>query len=86
VKLTPLRRAYLRAGTGYGGPDDWRHGKYMGESWVDSVTFDLTDPLVTAKIGPTHVLCRMEMDDGRIGYGTFETQIYGAYPHYGFND
>ena len=86
VKLTPLCRAYLRAGTGYGGPDDWRHGKYMGENWVDSVTFDLTDPQVTAKIGPTHVLCRMETDDGRIGYGTFETQIYGAYPRYGFNE
>ena len=84
VRLTPLRRAYLRAGTGYGGPDTWRHGKYMGESWVDSVTFDLADPEVTAKIGPTHVLCRMEMDNGQTGYGTFETQVYGAYPRYGF--
>lgn len=85
VKLTPLRRAYLRAGTGYGGPDDWRHGKYMGEQWVDSVSYDLTDTAVTAKIGPTHVLCRMEMDNGQVGYGTFETQIYGAYPRYGFD-
>ena len=86
VRLTPLRRAYLRAGTGYGGPDPWRHGKYMGESWVDSVSYDLTDEMLTAQIGPTHVLCRMEMDDGRIGYGTYETQVYGAYPRYGFND
>ena len=86
VRLTPLRRAYLRAGTGYGGPDPWRHGKYMGESWVDSVSYDLTDEAVTAKIGPTHVLCRMEMDDGRVGYGTFETQVYGAYPRYGFHN
>lgn len=86
VRLTPLRRAYLRAGTGYGGPDPWRHGKYMGENWVDSVHYDLADEALTAKIGPTHVLCRMEMDDGRIGYGTFETQVYGAYPRYGFAD
>jgi hypothetical protein len=86
VKLTPLCRAYLRAGTGYGGPDDWRHGKYMGENWVDSVSYDLNDTDVTAKIGPTHVLCQMEMDDGRVGYGTFETQVYGAYPRYGFHD
>lgn len=86
VRLTPLRRAYLRAGTGYGGPDSWRHGKYMGEGWSDSVRYDLTDEALTAQIGPTHVLCRMEMDDGRIGYGTFETQVYGAYPRYGFND
>lgn len=86
VRLFPLRRAYLRAGTGYGGPDEWRHGKYMGESWTDSITFDLTDEALTAKIGPTHVLCRMEMDDGRIGYGTFETQVYGAYPRYGFHE
>jgi hypothetical protein len=86
VKLTPLCRAYLRAGTGYGGPDEWRHGKYMGENWVDSVSYDLNDTKVTAKIGPTHVLCRMEMDDGKVGYGTFETQVYGAYPRYGFHD
>jgi hypothetical protein len=85
VRLTPLRRAYLRAGTGYGGPDEWRHGKYMGPQWVDSVRFDLTDEAVTARIGPTHVLCRMEMDNGEVGYGTFETQVYGAYPRYGFH-
>lgn len=86
VRLIPLRRAYLRAGTGYGGPDPWRHGKYMGESWCDSVRYDLTDEALTAQIGPTHVLCRMEADDGRVGYGTFETQVYGAYPRYGFFD
>lgn len=86
VRLTPLRRAYLRAGTGYGGPDDWRHGKYMGEHWVSSVAYDLTDTEVTARIGPTHVLCRMEMDTGAVGFGTFETQVYGAFPRYGFHD
>lgn len=84
VTMQPLRRTYLRAGTGYGGPDPWRHGKYMGEAWEDSVRFDLNDADVTALIGPTHVLCRMEMDNGKIGYGTFETQVYGAYPRYGF--
>ncbi|MFD2580122.1 hypothetical protein ACFSTD_19305 [Novosphingobium colocasiae] len=86
VRLTPLRRAYLRAGTGYGGPDPWRHGMYMGEDWCHSVTYDLSDPAVTAKIGPTHVLCRMERDDGAVGYGTFETQVFGAYPRYGFHE
>ena len=30
VTLEPLCRAYLRAGTGYGGPDAWRHGMYSG--------------------------------------------------------
>jgi len=86
VRLTPLRRAYLRAGTGYGGPDPWRHGKYMGDNWVDSVSYDLKDSAVTAQIGPTHVVCRMEMDNGDVGYGTFETQVYGAYPRYGFHN
>ena len=38
----------------------------------------------TARIGPTHVLCRMTMDNGDIGYGTFETQVFGAYPRYSF--
>jgi hypothetical protein len=86
IRLIPLCRAYLRAGTGYGGPDEWRHGKYMGEQWVDSVRFDLTDSAVISKIGPTHVLCRMEMDNGAVGFGTFETQVYGAYPRYGFHE
>jgi hypothetical protein len=84
VALTPLHRAYLRAGTGYGGPDPWRHGAYRGQHWVDSVSFDITDPSVTGKIGPTHVLCRMEASTGEVGYGTFETQVFGAFPRYGF--
>ncbi|HVV11882.1 hypothetical protein [Amycolatopsis sp.] len=85
VTLEPLRRAYLRAGTGYGGPDPWRHGAYMGESWVDSVSFDLSDEALTKRIGPTHVLCRMTTDTGEVGYGTFETQVFGAFPPYGFD-
>jgi hypothetical protein len=85
VHLTPISRIYLRAGTGYGGPDPWRHGTYMGREWVDSVSFDLTDPAVTTKIGPTHVMCRMEADDGEIGYGTFEVQVFGAHERYGFS-
>ncbi|WP_427925096.1 hypothetical protein [Streptomyces sp. cg40] len=83
VTLEPLRRAYLRAGTGYGGPDPWRHGTHMGQNWVDSVSYDLADEAVTARIGPTHVLCRMTTDTGEVGYGTFETQVFGAYPAYG---
>lgn len=85
VSMTPISRVYLRAGTGYGGPDPWRHGTYMGESWVNSVQFDLTDGTVTSKIGPTHVMCRMESDDGEVAYGTFETQVFGAHERYGFS-
>jgi hypothetical protein len=85
VALTPLHRAYLRAGTGYGGPDPWRHGAYRGNDWVDSVSFDITDPEVTTKIGPTHVLCRMECSTGEVGYGTFETQVFGTFPRYGLS-
>jgi hypothetical protein len=84
VALTPLHRAYLRAGTGYGGPDPWRHGAYRGENWVDSIAYDITDPEVTRGIGPTHVLCRMEASTGEVGFGTFETQVFGAFPRYGF--
>ncbi|WP_047225117.1 hypothetical protein [Protofrankia coriariae] len=84
VALTPLHPgAYLRAGTGYGGPDPWRHGAYRGHNWVDSVSFDLTDPAVTIGIGPAHMLCRMEASTGEVGYGTFETQVYGDFPRYG---
>jgi len=84
VTLHPLRHAYLRAGTGYGGPDPWRHGKYMGEQWCSSVKYDVEDPEVTARIGPAHVVSRMELDGGDVGYGTFETQVFGAFPRYGF--
>lgn len=86
VRLEPLRRSYLRAGTGYGGPDPWRHGMYMGKDWCDSVRYDLRDEAVTSRIGPTHVLCRMTLDDGEVGYGTFETQVFGAFPRYGFEE
>lgn len=84
ITLEPLRRAYLRAGTGYGGPDAWRHGSYMGEAWASSVRYDLTDASITSKIGPTHVLCRMTLDSGEVGYGTFEAGVFGAFPKYGF--
>lgn len=84
VTLTPLCAAHLRGGTGYGGPDPWRHGAYMGESWEGSVAFDLGDADLVAKIGPAHVCCRMELDTGAVGYGTFETQVFGAFPKYGF--
>jgi len=85
VSLTPISRVYLRAGTGYGGPDPWRHGTYMGDDWVNSVQFDLTDASITEKIGPTHCMCRMEADDGEVAYGTFETQVFGAHERYGFS-
>ncbi len=85
VSLTSISRVYLRAGTGYGGPDPWRHGTYMGNDWVNSVSFDLTNPEVVAKNGPAHVMCRMEADDGEVGYGTFETQVFGAHERYGFS-
>ena len=84
VALTPMHRAYLRAGTGYGGPDSWRHGAYRGENWVDSIAYDIGDPQITRLIGPTHVLCKMEASTGEVGYGTFETQVFGAFPRYGF--
>lgn len=84
VHMTPLARGYMRAGTGYGGPDHWRHGKYMGEMWGDSISYDITDPQLTAQLGPAHVLCRMDASTGEVGYGLFETQVYGAYPRYGF--
>lgn len=86
VKMTPLTEGWLRAGTGYGGPDPWRHGMYMGESWSDSVSFDLTDPTLTSKLGPAHTLCVLESSAGQTGYGLFETQIYGRYPRYGFDE
>lgn len=84
VTMTPLTQGWLRAGTGYGGPDPWRHGKYMGDGWSDSISFDLTDPAITSRLGPAHTLCHMESTRGETGYGLFETQVYGRYPRYGF--
>jgi hypothetical protein len=56
----------------------------MGDGWVNSVSFDLSDSEVVARNGPAHVMCRMEADDGEVGYGTFETQVFGAHERYGF--
>jgi plastocyanin len=85
VTLTPLAHAFLRAGTGYGGPDAWRHGAYMGESWESTISHDLSDAALVARIGPSHNCCRMELDTGEVGYGTFESQVFGAFPRYGFD-
>jgi len=84
VELEPLRVVHLFAGTGYGGPDPWRHGKYMGTSWSDTVRFDLTDPTVVSSIRYlTHTLCRMKLDTGQTGYADFEFAVH-KYPRYGF--
>jgi hypothetical protein len=75
IRLEPISRLFLMAGTGYGGPDSWRHGKYMGKQpWSSSVSFDVSDPDVLASLKLVrHTFCRMVADDGDVGYGSFET-------------
>ncbi|MEU2006746.1 hypothetical protein ACH47B_36765 [Rhodococcus sp. NPDC019627] len=84
VKVEPLTQGWMRAGTGYGGPDPWRHGKYMGENWSDVVSFDVSEKGDRSRLGPAHVVCRFETSRGEVGYGLFETQVYGRYDRYGF--
>lgn len=80
VTVTPLRKAFLNAGTGYGAPDDWRHGMYKGPSWVDGKVYDLSDP----DLGEFYqMLCRFEID-GVVGYGVFDYGVLGAFEPYGF--
>ena len=49
VEFETLGYVALGLGSGYGG-DDWNHGRWMGEGWVDRVSYDLTDPEVLARI------------------------------------
>ncbi len=84
VQVEPLQPVYLSAGTGYGADADWRHGMYQGPLKVESRSYDLTDPAVLDRVtGLNDTLSRYTIGDA-VGYGVFETAVWGPLPRYGF--
>jgi hypothetical protein len=45
----------------------------------DFIEYDLNDQATTTVTGPTRAPFPMQMDNGDIGYSTFETQVFDAY-------
>jgi hypothetical protein len=88
VEAVPLKRCYLSVGTGYGVEDEWRHGKYMGADWCDSIERDLDDLDQWAHMLYVENLARFEIDDSRVGrhvgHGFHETGFIGPYETLGF--
>ncbi|MEX1007707.1 MAG: hypothetical protein WD271_07645 [Acidimicrobiia bacterium] len=86
VEFETLGFVALGLGSGYGG-DDWNHGRWMGEGWVDRVTYDLNDPEILARLGfglLDHVA--KATCNGAEGYGLFEHTNVGRHAPSGFAD
>jgi hypothetical protein len=77
----------LAVGAGYGGDPDWTHGQWRGRGWLDSATYDLTDPGIVARI-PFGVLDHVARAtcDGAEGWGMFEHGTMGRHDPSGFAD
>jgi hypothetical protein len=85
VRNTPLRTLYLAAGSGYVNLDGWGHGVYQGESKVEGLVHDLSDPEVRRKYAVLNeTLCRFELDTGEVGYGMHENLLAGIHRPTGF--
>jgi hypothetical protein len=75
----PLQFIWTMMGTGYGFSDHFRHGKHMGELFVDSVRYDLSDPVVLASMkGVLDGSARFTLGD-KVGFGELNYGIFGAY-------
>ena len=77
----------LSVGCGYGGDPDWNHGLWKGRDWVESTSYDMTDPMVTGRIPFSVVdyVARATLD-GAEGWGIFEHGTFGKHTPSGFAD
>jgi hypothetical protein len=83
LTLRPQNYCCLRVG-GYFGYEGFVHGKWLGPSFTDGVTVDLTDPeQLTGASFLDNTSCEIRCG-GEVGYGVFELVLVGKYPKYGF--
>lgn len=77
----------LNVGAGYGGDPDWSHGQWRGPGWVESVSYDMTDPALVARV-PFGVVDHVAVAsyDGKQGAGLFEHGTFGRHDPSGFAD
>jgi hypothetical protein len=85
LEVASLGYVALHVGAGYGGDPDWAHGQWRGPGWVDSATYDLTDPAIVARMpfGVIDHVGRATLD-GREGWGLFEHACMGRHDPSGF--
>ncbi len=86
VEVETLGSVALNTGAGYNDPD-WKHGQWMGRSWVDSRAYDLTDPAIAAR-GPFGVVDHVARVtcNGAPGWGMFEHATIGRHDPTGMTD
>jgi len=85
VSIRPLSVLYVgTGGYSYANYRGFTHGLWMGPSWMDGFTVDISKPEVIREI--TYVdklMCEIDCD-GQIGYDMTELIVLGKYPKYGF--
>ncbi len=87
VTIRPIGIIYIGAG-GYS-PANYRgftHGLWMGSSWMDGFTLDITDPNVIKEITYLDELVGELHCGDEVGYGMTEVVVVGKYPKYGYED
>lgn len=85
VELRPLGVIYIgTGGYSYANYRGFTHGLWMGSSWMDGFTLDITDPNVIKEITYLdELVCELRSGD-EIGYGMTELVVVGKYPKYGY--
>ncbi|MEV0246057.1 hypothetical protein AB0H76_05645 [Nocardia sp. NPDC050712] len=87
IEVTAGTNVPLHIGCGYGGDPDWLHGQWKGRGWVDSRSYDLTDPAIAARIpyGVIDHVGHARCGDAE-GWGLFEHASLGRHDPTGFAD
>jgi hypothetical protein len=90
IAVTPLCHNYIAVGTGYGVGDDFRHGQYRGELWVDGRSWPMSELDSWAWFGIVDQAARFEITGPGpggsapvVGYGLHEHGIFGPFPALG---
>jgi len=85
ARIRPLGVLYVGAGGySYANYRGFTHGMWMGPSWMDGFSLDLTNPDVLREITYLdELVCEVRCGD-EVGYGLTEVAVIGKYPKYGF--
>ena len=85
VSFTPLGIVYIgTGGYSYANYRGFTHGLWMGPSWMDGFTLDITDPeVIQGASFLDEMSCKLTCN-GEVGYGFTEVSVFGKYPKYGF--
>jgi hypothetical protein len=87
IDVEPSCAVPLHVGCGYGGDSEWLHGSWRGPKWIESATYDFTDPAVAARMpwGVVDHVARATAGD-MVGFGLFEHGTIGRHAPSGFTD